>query len=138
MSHATLSTFDAPSFEICQVKRARTNTPLQSLALLNDTTYVEAARKLAERMLTEAGPDHRVEYGFRLATGRLPSDREAAILRAGLEGYEVSYRADESAAEALATQGASEADESIDPTTLAAYTAIAGVILNLDETITKE
>ncbi len=138
VSHATLSTFDAPSFEICQVKRARTNTPLQSLALLNDTTYVEAARKLAERMLTEADPDRRVEYGFRLATGRNPSDREVAILRSGLAGYEASYRSDETAAEALVAQGASPADASIEATTLAAYTAMAGAILNLDETITKD
>ena len=136
--HTTLSTFDAPSFEFCQVRRARTNTPLQSLALLNDTTYVEAARKLAERMLVEAEPDSRVAYGFRLATGRMPSDREAAILRAGLEGYEQMYRSNEAAAEAMATQGEYPVDDSIDRATLAAYTAVAGVILNLDESITKD
>src|SRR6185312_5920985 len=73
--HPSMATFDAPSWEICQVKRARTNTPLQALALLNDVTYMEAARKFAERMLTEGGktPDARLAFAFRLATSRAPT-----------------------------------------------------------------
>ena len=73
--HPSMATFDAPSWEICQVKRARTNTPLQALALLNDVTYMEAARKFAERMLTEGGSsaDSQLTFAFRLATSRAPT-----------------------------------------------------------------
>src|SRR5262249_19757464 len=73
--HPALSTFDAPSREVCQVKRPRTNTPLQALELLNDVTYVEAARALAQLMLTEGGktPEKRVSFAFRRATARKPS-----------------------------------------------------------------
>ncbi|MFO0908594.1 MAG: DUF1553 domain-containing protein [Isosphaeraceae bacterium] len=78
-----LATFDAPDRETCTVRRARTNTPLQALVLLNDPTYVEAARKLAERVMTEAGPeiDARIERAFRLCTARRPSARELGVLR---------------------------------------------------------
>src|SRR5262245_30871785 len=79
----TLATFDAPDRETCTVRRARTNTPLQALVLLNDPTYVEASRKLAERIMTEAGPspDERIALGFRLVTARQPTPRELTILR---------------------------------------------------------
>ncbi len=78
--------FDAPAREICTVKRSRTNTPLQALALLNEITYVEAARKLGERMLTEGGrtPEERLAYGFRLATARRPTESELSVLVQGL------------------------------------------------------
>src|SRR5690606_14031707 len=79
---ASLSTFDAPDREVCTVRRLRTNTPLQALVLMNDPTYVEAARKLAERMMTEAGstPRERVTFAFRLLTARRPTERELAVL----------------------------------------------------------
>ena len=158
--HATMSTFDAPSFEVCYIKRARTNTPLQALALLNDTTYVEAARSLAQRMIKEGGikPQKRIAHGFRLATGRYPSQRELTVLNQGFNGYTTRYPSQRELtilnqgfsgyttrfgnnveqAEEFLTPGALEPDESIDKIQLAAYSAIAGVILNLDETITKE
>ena len=138
--HATMSTFDAPSFEVCYIKRARTNTPLQALALLNDTTYVEAARSLAQRMIQEGGnqPQKRIAHGFRLATGRYPTQRELNILTQGFTGYSDRFNANTKQAEEFLTPGASEPDQSIDRIQLAAYSAIAGVILNLDETITKE
>ena len=138
--HATMSTFDAPSFEVCYIKRARTNTPLQALALLNDTTYVEAARSLAQRMIKEGGikPQKRIAHGFRLATGRYPSQRELTILNQGFSGYTTRFGNNVEQAEEFLTPGALEPDESIDKIQLAAYSAIAGVILNLDETITKE
>lgn len=140
VAHATLSTFDAPNFEICQVRRARTNTPLQALALLNDTTYVEAARKLAERMLTESGgdPGERLEFGFRLVTGRYPTETEAGVLRSGLSGYLDTYRADAAAASELVSEGESPVAADVNDTELAAYTAVASVMLNLDEAVTKE
>ena len=138
--HPTMSTFDAPSWEICRVMRSRTNTPLQALALLNDTTYVEAARGLAERMLLEAGPEveEQLEYGFRLATGRIPTKRELGILKEGYVGYLDVYREEPDAAAELLAHGDSPANADLDRSTLAACTAVATVILNLDETITKE
>ena len=85
--HPTLSTFDAPSWEVCALKRPSTNTPLQALALLNDVTYAEAARKLAERMVVEGGStlDDRICYAFQLATARRPTDAELKTLSSGFE-----------------------------------------------------
>ncbi len=138
--HPTLSTFDAPSFEYCLARRARTNTPLQALALLNDTTYVEAARHLAQRMLTEVdgAPEDRIEYGFRLATGRRPTASERTTLATGLAGYMTKYGEDSEAAANLVANGDSPAPEALQKDTLAAYMTVAGVLLNLDETITRE
>jgi hypothetical protein len=139
--HPTVATFDAPSWETCRVMRARTNTPLQALALLNDVTYVEAARHVAERILKEAPAQDRdrVRHGFRLVTGRYPQPNEERILSEGLQGYLKTYQADPAAAEALITQGASPVGVAdTEKPVLAAYTAMAGVIMNLDEAITKE
>lgn len=138
--HPTMSTFDAPSFEVCTVYRARTNTPLQALALLNDMTYVEAARNLAIRMLTEAAPERveRLTHGFRLATGRRPTPRELELLDSGLTNYLEHYRSAPADADAMAANGSAPAPEGMDRVQLAAYTAVASVVLNLDETITKE
>jgi hypothetical protein len=138
--HPALTTFDAPSREVCQVKRPRTNTPLQALELLNDVTYVEAARKLAQLMLTEGGgtPEERLTYAFRRATARAPGAAERAALLRGLERYRQTFQADKDAAARLIRHGDSPPDAGLDPAELAAYTAAAGVILNLDETVTKE
>jgi hypothetical protein len=135
-----MTTFDMPSREICVVKRSRTNTPLQALVLLNDVTYVEASRALAQRMLEEGGttPESRLSYGFRLATARIPSDDELQVLDAGLKRHEAVYRSDVEAAKTLLLQGDSKPDPKLDPSELAAYSVSASVILNLDETITKE
>ena len=140
VSHPTTSTFDAPSWEVCTLKRARTNTPLQALALLNDTTYVEAARGLAERMLTEAPatPDARIAHGFQLVTGRMPSPTETDILLKGIDGYLATFTASSEETQALLATGERPVPDSLDQPELAAYTALAGVLLNLDETITKE
>jgi hypothetical protein len=137
VSHPTLATFDAPTWELCWIRRTQTNTPMQALALLNDTTYVEAARHLAQRMLTEAA-DGRLAHGFRLATGRVPSEREVAMLADGLNNYIETFRAHPEKGEAFIAHGASPVPDDLDPVELAAYTAVAAVILNLDETITKE
>ncbi len=135
-----MSTFDAPSREVCQVKRARTNTPLQALELLNDVTYVEAARHLGQLMLTEGGktPEERVTYAFRRATARKPSEAELRILLRGLERYRQTFSADKDAAKKFLGHGDGVADAKLDAAELAAYMATASVILNLDETITKE
>jgi hypothetical protein len=137
--HPSMATFDAPSWEICQVKRPTTNTPLQALALLNDVVYVEAARKFAERMLTEGGssPDSRLTFAFRLATGRQPQEGELDLLRASLERNVARFRQSPSAAEDLLSHGESSRDKSLDAVEFAAHMAIAGVLLNMDETLSK-
>src|SRR5215204_3295580 len=96
----TLATFDAPDRETCTVRRATTNTPLQALVLMNDPTYVEASRKLAERMMKEAGPSpqEKIAFAFRLATARKPRDRETAVLRRIYDRQIETYRKDEKAA----------------------------------------
>ena len=136
----TMMTFDASARETCTVRESRTNTPLQALALMNDVTFVEASRKLAERMMTESAPEpeHRIAYGFRLATSRLPGAEERAVLLEGFRRHLADYRNDPSAAEQLLSAGESPRDKTLDTGELAAYTAIANLILNLDEVITKQ
>lgn len=133
-------TFDAAGRETCIVRETRTNTPLQALTLMNDVTYVEASRVLAQRVMKEAGPspDERITLAFRLVTGRKPRPAELKILHAGLEHHLAEYRKDSKAALKLVSAGEYPRDAKLDPAELAAYTAIAGLILNLDETITKE
>ncbi len=135
----TLATFDAPDRETCTVRRARTNTPLQALVLLNDPTYVEASRKLAERILREGGetPEARIDFLFRTATARHPTDREHAILMALLRDQERTYREDLPAAEKLLSVGESPRDKSIPTDLLAAWTTMASAVLNLDEAVTR-
>ena len=133
-------TFDSPSRETCFVKENRTNTPLQALVLMNDVTYLEAARKLAERMLTEGGtsPSQRIEYAYKLALARAPKRVEWPVLLKTLDHYAARYRDDPKAALGVIGQGESIRDRKLETAELAAYAAIAGVILNLDELITKE
>ncbi|HVX63413.1 MAG TPA: DUF1549 and DUF1553 domain-containing protein, partial [Pirellulales bacterium] len=136
----SLTTFDAPSRETCTVRRARTNTPLQALVLMNDTQYVEAARLLAERMMTEGGaaPEEQITYAFRLATARRPAADELTLLVGALNAYLADYQAQPEAAVKLLAVGDSKRNESLDAGQLAARTMVANLILNLDETITKE
>ena len=136
----SMSTLDAPNRETCTVSRARTNTLLQALMLMNDVTFVEAARLLAERMLKEGGRAlrHRLEYGFRLVLARKPSRAERTVLMAALKHHLRTFRRDKEAAEKLVAVGESARDEMLDVSLLAAYTAVGSVILNLDKTITRE
>jgi hypothetical protein len=138
--HPSMATFDAPSWEICQVKRAKTNTPLQALALLNDVTYMEAARKLAERMLTEGGrnADSQLTLAFRLATSRTPTASELATLRASLQKYTDKFQISPGSAEEFVKQGESPRNKALDVVQLAARTAVASVLLNMDEAISKD
>ncbi len=133
-------TFDAPDREKCAARRTVTNTPLQALALLNDPAFVEAGRALATRMITEGGgsADARIRWAFRLATDREPEPREIAILRDSLRAQELDYKRDPGKANALTSVGESPVPAKIAKTELAAYTVVAGMILNLDETITRE
>jgi hypothetical protein len=134
----SLMTFDAPDRETCTVRRARTNTPLQALVLLNDPTYVEASRKLAERVLTEAKDlDERLTLAFRRCLSRPPTARERTVLETLLENQLAVYRADPPAAEKLLSVGESPRKTQLDPAELAAWATLSSVLLNLDETVTK-
>ncbi len=132
--------FDMPGREMCAVRRSRTNTPLQALSLLNEVTYVEASRSLAERMLTEGGQSasDRVRFAFRLATAREPTQAELKTLLTGLERRLTSFQSNPESAQKLLTVGEKKPTNSLDPSELAAYSITASVILNLDETVTKE
>jgi hypothetical protein len=138
--HPSMATFDAPSWEICQVKRARTNTPLQALAMLNDVTYMEASRKFAERMLAEGGKsdDAQLGFAFRVATGRAATADELALLRASLKKYQARFQQSPAAAEEYVSHGEATRNKSLDVVDLAAHTAVASIILNMDETISKD
>lgn len=131
MLHPTMTVFDAPDREVRIARRSTTNTPLQALTLLNDPIFVEAARKLAERAIREAGetPDARLAFAFRLATGRPPGEQERRILRATLDRMLAAYRADEERERALLAIGASASDSAIPAAELAAYAAVANIIL---------
>jgi uncharacterized protein DUF1553 len=137
---ASLATFDAPDREKCVARRALTNTPLQALVLMNDPTYVEAARALAQRALREGGKDanSRIVYAFRLATSRKPTKAELGLLRSLLNAQISHYRSERESADKMVRIGESKLDERIDSRELAAWTIVMSAILNLDETITKE
>jgi hypothetical protein len=136
---ANMMTFDMASREYCTVKRSRTNTPLQALDVMNDPQYVEAARVLAERMLSEGGADavSRIAYGFKRATCRTPTPRETDVLAAALAQQLERYRRSPEAAAKLIAVGAKPRDPKLDATELAAYTMAASIILNLDEVVNK-
>ena len=135
-----LATFDAPDREKCTARRALTNTPLQALVLMNDPTYIEASRWLAQRAMTEGGRDaaSRISFAFRRATARLPSPKEARVLRSLFQQQLAHYRGDKKAALDLLGVGESKWNTKLDARELAALTIVASAILNLDETITKE
>ncbi|MFN7924882.1 MAG: DUF1553 domain-containing protein [Bryobacteraceae bacterium] len=135
-----MMTFDSAGREACTVRENRTNTPLQALTLMNDETYLEAARKLAERMIHDGGaaPESRLAYGFQLATSRKPKEREQAVLLTSFHNYRDRYKTDPAKAAKFLAQGESPMDKSIDTADLAAYSTVASLILNLDEVVTKE
>jgi len=135
-----MSVFDGTGREMCRVRVELTNTPLQALTLQNDITFVEAARQLARRMITEGGitPDERLTYGWRLALVRAPGEDELHILRRALDRYLSTYRENHDEALRLLNNGESQRDAQLDVAQLAAFTMVAQTILNLDETIVRE
>lgn len=135
----TMLLFDAPTREICTVKRSRTNTPLQALALLNEVTFVEAARGLAQIMMKSAAtPEERIRHGHLRATAR-PLDPEALrVLMQGFETRLAHYRKHPDEARRAIGHGASPPDSSLDPAELAAYAGTATILLNLDRVITRD
>jgi hypothetical protein len=136
----SMTTLDAPNREICTVRRPRTNTPIQALVLMNDPAFVEASRALAERVLREApsDADARIAYAFRLLTSRSPSAEEQRVLREVLADFRDRFAGDAESAEQFIAVGNSIPMKDVPAAELAAYTAVATTILNLDEAITKE
>ncbi|MDC0261855.1 PSD1 and planctomycete cytochrome C domain-containing protein [Planctomycetaceae bacterium] len=135
----TMSIFDAPSREACTVRRERTNTPMQALALMNDIQFVEAARLYARRIMTEAGDtdQEKIVWAFRTATSRMPDENEMQVIQKLLTTYREKYTQNPDQAQALLSVGESPREESLDVHQQAAWTMIANLILNLDETISK-
>ena len=136
----SLGAFDAPDREKCIGRRARTNTPLQALVLMNDPTYVEASRALAEKMIREGGGNaaKRIRYAYLRALAREPSARETSLLSELAQAERDKYRAAPDQAQQLLAVGDSTYDKRIKPDELAAWMTVAGSILNFDETISKE
>ena len=134
-----MSNFDAPNREQFCTRRERSNTPLQALQLMNDVQHFEAARALAEHMLQDGGnaPSDRLNFAARRVLSRQLQEAEITVLQKSLNLYVQRYREDEAAAEQVVNCGESKADQSLDPVELAAYTMVANLLLNLDETITR-
>jgi hypothetical protein len=134
-----MSIFDAPSREACTVARARTNTPLQALVLMNDVQFVEAARHFAERVMHEGGKtdQERAAWAFRLATARRPNENELKTLLSAYRAHLAEYKSNEEAARKLLSQGESPRDEKLPVAEHAAWTMLCSLILNLNETVTK-
>jgi hypothetical protein len=112
---------------------------LHALTTLNDVTYVEAARTLAQRIILADNDDEaRINRAFRACTSRYPSAKENAVLNSSLARLRQTYSSDESSARKLITAGESKPEPSLAPAELAAWTSLASLLLNLDETLTKE
>ncbi len=131
--------FDVANRQTCQVKIARTNTPLHSLVTLNDVTYVEASRALAERAMKAADtPEARLDLIYRLVLARRPTSAEKPILLATLDKLRAQFQQSPDAAKKLLAIGESKRDESLDPAMHAAYAALCNMVFNLDEALSKE
>ncbi len=135
-----MSLLDANGRDLCAVSQGRTNTPLQALLLLNDVTFVETARGLATRMLKSKADTEkdRLALGMRLVVGRPATTEEGDVLLTELQTQRERFSRESEKAEQLVTVGESEPDPDIDTIELAAYTAVARVMLNLDETLSKQ
>ena len=135
----TMLLFDSAGREVCTVKRSRSNTPMQALSLLNEVTFVEAARKLAEQALRQPGDlDAKLSWTFRKVVRRDATAAELAVLRKGLDKRLATYAADPTLAPKLLATGVSPAATDLDRNQLAAWTTTANILLNLDETVTRE
>ncbi len=132
--------FDSTARQVCEVKALRTNTPLHALTTLNDVTFTEAARGFAQRVLSgdETSDGRRLQMAFREATARLPNRTERRTLEKALTKYRSHFRSDRAAAEKLVSVGESRRDTSLDVSEHAAWSTVCLMLLNLDETLTKE
>jgi hypothetical protein len=130
---------NAPSREVCTVKRERTNTPLQALATLNDPQFVEAARRLAEKTLRDGGASdsQRIDFIARRVLARPLRDEERAVVERVLTDLRAHYQEAAEEATALISLGETKADEKIEPVLLASYTMVVNKMMNLDEVLNK-
>jgi hypothetical protein len=137
--YPSMAAFDAPSREICSIRRVRTNTPLQSFVTLNDPVYVEAAQALARRIVREGGADvgSRVRYGLMLCQCRPPRPEQVEPLVALYAAELERYRKDRAAAQSLATDPIGPLPPGMEAADLAAWTAVANVLMNLDSVLSK-
>ena len=137
--HPMLKAFDAPRREECTAQRAKSNTPLAALTLLNDPTFVEAARAFASRILSEGGATtkERLDFAYRLAVSRTPDEFELKILSTLLAGSRTRFSASKDSAQQLVATGQAPVDGEHPAAELAAWTSVARAILNLNETNTR-
>jgi len=137
----TMANFDASTRESHVVRPALTNTPLQALDLMNNVTYLEAARVLAQRMMRQGGaaPRDRIAYGYKLATVRSPLPQESTVLVKALQAAQAKFKSSpENARKFVASTGEWPLDKTLDVSDLAAYTHVASLILNLNRTVMKD
>ena len=135
---AQMDIFNAPSREICTIRRERTNTPLQALVTLNDDQFVEAARHLATLSLKQTGDEAaRVDFMVKRLLARSPKPEEAAVIRETLGDLVKEFKAKPADAAKLIAVGESKPDAALDPVTLAAWTMLANELMNLDEVLNK-
>src|SRR5690606_24010367 len=131
--------FDSAKRQTCEVKPTRTNTPLHALTTLNDTTYVEAARGMAQRVLQQAASrEERLQHAFQLATARGPDEREMEVLSNRIAALQQDFSDHPDEAHEVLAVGESPRDESLDPAEHAAWTLICSILLNLDEALSRQ
>jgi hypothetical protein len=131
--------FNSADREVCNVRKDRTNTPLQALTQMNNVAFVEAARFLAERMLAHSDdPQTAIEFGFKELVTRPPAKSEIDLLLAAYQEFEINYRSKPKAAKELLSVGQRKRDLALDLTNHAAMTMVASLLMNLDEAVTRE
>ena len=135
----SMAIFDAPDRETCQVRRTRTNTPLQALVLLNDVQFIEAARRFAEKVIADGGDsvESRVNYVYRSVLARQPTQKELEIVSGLFNEHFEEFQTDPEAAKQLLSLGESGRNEELNSTELGAWTMIVHLVFNLSETVTK-
>ena len=139
LPYPSMATFDAPSRNVCTIRRVNTNTPLQALVTLNDPVYIEAAQAFGRRLIAEggAGVEDKVTFGFRLALSRSPYEIERQRLIKLYETVLADYQADRESAMQIATMPLGPLPDEVDVAEAAAWTIVGNVLLNLDETLAK-
>jgi mono/diheme cytochrome c family protein len=135
----SMTAFDAPDRETCQVRRARTNTPLQALVMMNDVQFVEAARRLAEKIMLEGGADNKskVTFAFRSIVARFPNDAEQAAILSLFAEYLKDFENDADAATKFLKAGESPRNMKLNANKLAAWTMVSHLLFNLSESVTR-
>jgi hypothetical protein len=137
--YPSMAAFDAPSREVCNIRRVRTNTPLQAFVTLNDPVYVEAAQALARRILTEGGTTNepRARFALTLCLAHPPREDQVQQVLALIGSETEHYRKQSKEAEKLATEPLGPLPQGMDAVDAAAWTVVANVLLNLDGVLTK-